>query len=139
MSKNSKVILRYDSYQSIIQQYLLLAEFKDKAADTMNSKRLTIMELCNYLGDNGIHSFHDCQQKHVSEFLCSISALATSTISGKTFILRHFSIISMNKNYAIIQGRNYFLSLSLINVTGFCLFILMRTLKQLYPASITAP
>lgn len=90
MSKNSKIILRYDSYQNIIQQYLLLAEFKDKAADTMNAKRLTIMELCNYLGDNGIHSFHDCQQKHVSGFLCSISALATSTISGKTFILRHF-------------------------------------------------
>lgn len=108
MSKNSKIILRYDSYQSIIQQYLSLAEFKDKATDTMNSKRLTIMELCNYLGDNGIHSFHDCQQKYVSEFLCSISFLATSTISGKTFILRHFFNYLYEQKLCSYSGQELF-------------------------------
>lgn len=30
------------------------------------------------------------KEKHISEFMHSISSLATSTISGKTFILRHF-------------------------------------------------
>lgn len=108
MSKNSKIFLRYDSYQSIIQQYLSLAEFKDRATDTMNSKRLTVMELCNYLGDNDIHSFHNCQQKHVSEFLCSISDLATSTISGKTFILRHFFNYLYEQKLCSYSGQELF-------------------------------
>lgn len=108
MSKNSKIILRYDSYQGIIQKYLQLAEFKDKAADTMNSKRLTVMELCNYLGDNGINSFHDCQQKHVSGFLSSISSLATSTISGKTFILRHFFNYLYEQKLCSYSGQELF-------------------------------
>lgn len=108
MPNNLKIILRYDLYQNIIQQYLSLAEFKDKAADTMNTKRLTIMELCNYLGDNGIFTFHDCQQKHVSEFLRSISSLATSTISGKTFILRHFFNYLYEQKLCSYSGQELF-------------------------------
>lgn len=42
MSKNEKIILRYPNYQTVINQYLNLDEFKEKATETMHSKRVTI-------------------------------------------------------------------------------------------------
>ena len=62
MSKNTKLILNYPNYQNIIIQYLNLEEFKEKANDTMRSKRITITALCNYLGDNGLESIEICQR-----------------------------------------------------------------------------
>jgi len=90
MSKNTKIILHYPQYQNIITQYLCLDDFKDLAPDTMRFKRVTITSLCNFLGNNGIKSFEQCKLNHVTHFIESISALSTSTKSGKTFILRHF-------------------------------------------------
>lgn len=86
----SKINLCYPQYQNIIDQYLDLDEFKGLAHETMRSKRVTVISLCNYLGDNGIISFSQCRHGHVADFIKSISMLSTSTISGKTFILRHF-------------------------------------------------
>lgn len=90
MPNNTKIILCYPKYLNIINQYLSLDEFKEKAAETMRCKRITVIALCNHLGSNGIESIDCCQQKHVSDFMETISPLAASTKSGKTFILRHF-------------------------------------------------
>ena len=48
MSKKTKIILHYPKYQSIIDQYLNLDEFKKKADETMRGKRVTITAFCNY-------------------------------------------------------------------------------------------
>ena len=92
MSKKTKIILRYPKYQNIIDQYLSLDEFEEKAVETMRSKRVTVTTFCNYLGDQGIESINLCLQKHVVGFMENISSLSTSTKSGKTFILRHFFV-----------------------------------------------
>ncbi len=113
MSKNKKIILNYPNYQNIITQYLNLEEFKEKANDTMRIKRNTITAFCNYLGDNGLGSIELCQQKHVSDFMETISQLSTSTKSGKAFILRHFF--------------NYLYSLNIISYSG----------KELFPVIVT--
>ncbi len=113
MSKNTKIILNYPNYQNIITQYLNLEEFKEKATDTMRSKRITVTAFCNYLGDNGLDSIELCQQKHVSDFMENISPLSTSTKSGKAFILRHFF--------------NYLYSINLISYSG----------KELFPVIVT--
>ena len=62
MSKNKKLILNDPIYPDIIIQYLNLEEFREKANDTMRSKRITITALCNYLGDNGLESIELCQR-----------------------------------------------------------------------------
>ena len=54
MSKKTKIILRYPKYQNIIDQYLSLDEFEEKAFETMRSKRVTVTAFCNFLGDQGI-------------------------------------------------------------------------------------
>ena len=108
MSKNKKIILNYPNYQSIITQYLSLEEFKEKAAETMRAKRITVTAFCNYLGDNGISSFDLCQQKHIADFMKNISALSTSTISGKTFILRHFFNFLYSQNLIPYSGKELF-------------------------------
>lgn len=116
MSKNTKIILNYPNYQHIITQYLNLEEFKQKATETMRSKRVTVTAFCNYLGDNGIGSIDLCQQKHVADFMENISVLSTSTKSGKAFILRHFF--------------NYLHSLNLIPYSGNELFPVIMTNKR---------
>lgn len=109
MSKKTKTILRYPKYQNIIDQYLSLDEFEEKAAETMRSKRVTVTAFCNYLGDQGIESIDLCLQKHVVGFMENISSLSTSTKSGKAFILRHFLTFSMRRNLFFILAGNFFL------------------------------
>ncbi|MDY4693392.1 MAG: site-specific integrase [Blautia sp.] len=116
MQKNTKIILNYPNYQHIVTQYLNLEEFKQKATETMRSKRVTVTAFCNYLGDNGIESIDLCQQKHVADFMENISVLSTSTKSGKAFILRHFF--------------NYLHSLNLIPYSGNELFPVIMTNKR---------
>ncbi len=43
MSHNSKIILRYSQYKPILDSYLSLPEFQEKATETMRSKRVTII------------------------------------------------------------------------------------------------
>lgn len=108
MLKNKKIILNYPNYQSIITQYLILDEFKEKAAETMRAKRVTVTSFCNYLGDNGISSIDLCQQKHVTDFMKNISVLSASTKSGKTFILRHFFDFLHSQNLIPYSGKELF-------------------------------
>ena len=90
MSKKTKIILLYPKYQNVIDQYLSLDEFKEKAAETMRSKRVTVTAFCNYLGDQGIESIHLCLQKHVVGFMENISSLSTSTkVSAKYCYVTH--------------------------------------------------
>lgn len=64
---------------------MTLDELKEKAYETMQSKRVTITTLCNYLGDNGIASIDLCQQKHVvSDLMENISPLCTNQKSFLT-------------------------------------------------------
>lgn len=90
MSNYSKMVLHYPQFAPILNDYLSLPEFHDKANETMRAKRVTTTSLCNYLGDIGITSFQDCSPNDVTQFLESISYLASSTKSGRLFILRHF-------------------------------------------------
>ncbi len=108
MSKSKKIILCYPKYQSIIKQYLNLDEFKEKAAETMRGKRVTVTAFCNYLGDNGIESIDLCLQKHVVGFMKNISSLSTSTKSGKSFILRHFFNFLHSQKLILYSGRELF-------------------------------
>lgn len=108
MSKNTKITLHYPKYQSIMDQYLNLDEFKEKSNDTMRSKRVTVTAFCNYLGDNGIESIDLCLQKHVVDFMENISVLSTSTKSGKTFILRHFFNFLHSQNLISYSGKELF-------------------------------
>lgn len=108
MSYNSKIILRYSQYQPILDTYLSLPEFKEKAAETMRGKRVTITSLCNYLGDLGITSFQDCCPKNVTGFLESISDMSSSTKSGKLFILRHFFNYLYDEKHIIFSGKELF-------------------------------
>jgi site-specific recombinase XerD len=108
MSKNTKIILRYPKYQNIIEQYLSLGEFEEKAAETVRCKRITVTAFCNYLGDQGIDSIDLCLQKHVTGFMESISSLSTSTKSGKAFILRHFFNFLHAQKLILYSGRELF-------------------------------
>lgn len=108
MSKNTKIILRYPKYRNIIDQYLNLDEFEEKAAETMRCKRVTVTAFCNYLGDHGIESIDLCLQKHVADFMEGISSLSTSTKSGKTFILRHFFNFLHSQKLILYSGRELF-------------------------------
>lgn len=108
MSKNTKIILRYSQYKPILDKYLSLSEFQEKAAETMRSKRVTVTSFCNYLGDLGITSFEMCTQKNVSDFMEHISALASSTKSGKLFILRHFFNYLHSEGYTLFSGKELF-------------------------------
>lgn len=108
MSKKTKIILRYPKYQNIIDQYLSLDEFEEKAVETMRSKRVTVTAFCNYLGDQGIESINLCLQKHVVGFMENISSLSTSTKSGKTFILRHFFNFLYAQGLILYSGRELF-------------------------------
>lgn len=105
MSHNSKIILRYSQYKPILDTYLSLPEFQEKAVETMRGKRVTITSLCNYLGDLGVTSFQDCCPKNVTEFLDSLSELSSSTKSGKLFILRHFFNYLYDEKYIIFSGK----------------------------------
>lgn len=101
MPKNIKIILRYSQYKPILDKYLSLSEFQEKATETMRSKRVAVTSFCNYLGDSGVTSFKTCTQKNVFDFMEQISALASSTKSGKLFILHHFFNYLHSEGYTL--------------------------------------
>lgn len=107
-NKNKKIILEYNTYSDILKDYLNLEEFRHLSPLTISSKRLTIASLMNYLGDNNINNFHYCLQKNVTGYLSSISNLSSSTISGRTFILRHFFNYLHAKNLIFFSGNELF-------------------------------
>ncbi len=108
MSRNNKIVLRYQEYSPIITSYLALPEFEIKASETMRSKRVTVTALCNYLGDSKIFSFSRCSPKDVTGYLKSISHLSSSTKSARLFILRHFFNHLYNQKITMYSGNELF-------------------------------
>ena len=107
-NKITKILLRYDKFLNILEEYLSLEEFRNLSPLTIASKRVTIASLMNYLGDNNIKNFHQCLQKNVTGYLSSLADLSSSTISGRTFILRHFFNFLRNKSLTLFSGNELF-------------------------------
>ena len=107
MSKKTKIILRYPKYQNIIDQYLSLDEFEEKAVETMRSKRVTVTAFCNYLGDHGIESINLCLQKHVVGFMENISSLPRKV--EKHLFSAIFLTFCMHRDSFFILAENFFL------------------------------
>lgn len=107
-NKNRKILLRYDNYSNILEEYLNLKEFNNLSPLTISSKRLTITSFMNYLGDNNIKEFRHCLQKNVTDYLSYLDDLSPSTISGRTFKLRHFFNYLNNKNLTLFSGNELF-------------------------------
>lgn len=107
-NKTAKILLRYNVYLDILEEYLNLEEFRNLSPLTISSKRLTITSFLNYLGDNNVKDFHHCLQKNVTGYLSSIANLSSSTISGRTFILRHFFNYLNRGNLTLFSGYELF-------------------------------
>ena len=106
--KENKNHFTLSKYQNIIDQYLSLDEFEEKAAETMRSKRVTVTAFCNYLGDQGIESINLCLQKHVVGFMENISSLSTSTKSGKNIYSPPFFNFLYAQGLILYSGRELF-------------------------------
>lgn len=107
-NKTTKILLRYDNFLDTLEDYLNLKEFGILSPLTISSKRLTIISFMNYLGDNNVKDFHHCTQKNVIGYLTSLANLSSSTISGRTFILRHFFNYLNGKNLTLFSGNELF-------------------------------
>ncbi|MCK9218239.1 MAG: tyrosine-type recombinase/integrase [Firmicutes bacterium] len=107
-NKITKLLLRYETYSDILEEYLNLEEFRNLSPLTISSKRLTITSFMNYLGDSKVKNFHNCSQKNVTGYLSSLAHLSSSTISGRTFILRHFFNYLSSKNITLFSGNELF-------------------------------
>ncbi|ADK14049.1 MULTISPECIES: site-specific integrase [Clostridium] len=117
--KNStKLLLKYDVYARLLKDYLSLDEFNNLSPLTISSRRLTIVSFMNYLGDNGVASIYNCNQKNVTNYLISICNLASSTISGRTFILRHFFNYLYNASYIMYSGNEFYHFIHLMKLDG---------------------
>lgn len=144
MSHNSKIILRYSQYKPILDTYLSLLEFQEKAAETMRGKRVTITSLCNYLGDLGVTSFQDRCPQNVTGFMDSLSKLSASTKSGKLFILWHFLNYLYDEKHIIFSGKELFpviVSNKRDRILSFycrALTFQMKTIECLFPNIYTA-
>lgn len=107
-NKITKILLRYDIYLDILEEYLNLEEFRNLSPLTISSKKVTITSFMNYLGDNSVKDFHHCKQKNVTGYLSSLAHLASSTISGRIFILRHFFNFLNSRNLTLFSGNELF-------------------------------
>jgi integrase/recombinase XerD len=107
-NKTVKILLRYDSYLDILEEYLKLEEFRNLSPLTISSKRVTITSFMNYLGDHNVKDFHHCIQRNVTGYLSSLTNLSSSTISGRTFTLRHFFNFLNNRNLTLFSGNELF-------------------------------
>lgn len=107
-NKSIKILLRYELYLDILDEYLNLEEFRSLSPLTISSKSVTITSFMNYLGDNNVKDFRHCMQKNVTGYLSSLENLSSSTISGRTFILRHFFNYLYSKNLSLFSGNELF-------------------------------
>lgn len=82
--------LKYVEYQEILIKYLNLDEFSNLSPLKICHKKVDIISLLNFLGDCDVRSLNQLKPYFISEYLISISHLATSTIAGRRFIYRHF-------------------------------------------------
>lgn len=103
-----KTILQYQQYSIVLSEYLHLDEFSNLSELTIKGKRLAIIQLMNYLGDNGVYGFSDCLQKHVTNHINQISNLANTTISGRLFIFRHLFNHLHREDITLFSGDELF-------------------------------
>lgn len=103
-----KTILLYQHYSTVLSEYLHLEEFSTLSELTIKGKRIALTQLMNYLGDNGVYSFTDCLQKHVTNHIDQISNLAHATISGRLFIFRHFFNHLYREGITLYSGNELF-------------------------------
>lgn len=103
-----KIMLQYNQYETILSKYLHLEEFSNLSKLTIVGKRIALLQLMNYLGDNGVYDFCDCLQKHVTNHINQISNLAHSTISGRLFIFRHFFNYLYQEGITLYSGNELF-------------------------------
>lgn len=103
-----KVILIYPEFKAVLDEYLSLDEFQTLSELTISGKRLTLVSFFNYLGEIGVTDLGCCQQTHISEHLCSMINLASSTISGRCFIFRHFFNHLHHKNIVSYSANELF-------------------------------
>lgn len=106
--KTNKLFLKHDYFSDILESYLNIGEFNNLSPLTISSKRIAITSLMNYLGDNGVVDFQLCKQSDVTGYLISISDLSSSTISGRTFVLRHFFNYLNNQKITLYSGNELF-------------------------------
>lgn len=106
--KTAKILLRYAHYSHTLEQYLDLEEFRCLSPLTISAKRVTITSFVNYLGDHNVRDFPHCTQKNVTGYLSSLAHLSRSTITGRTFILRHFFNFLGNRNITLFSGDELF-------------------------------
>ena len=103
-----KTILRYHQYATVLNEYLHLEEFSTLSELTIKGKRIALIQLMNYLGDNKVYSFAECFQKHVTNHIDHISNLSHSTVSGRLFVFRHFFNYLYQEGIIIYSGNELF-------------------------------
>jgi integrase/recombinase XerD len=108
MKRNRRLILMYQIFSDTLEDYLSITEFSELSPLTISSKRITITSLMNYLGDNGVLKICNCKQRDVTGYLVSVSHLASSTLSGRRFILRHFFNYLNKANITSFSGNEIF-------------------------------
>lgn len=104
----SKTLLKYLQYEDILNNYLHLEEFSHLSEQTIKGKRVALVALMNYLGDNKVYSFTHCLQKHVTGHISQINNLSKSTISGRLFIFRHFFDYLYQTDIILYSGKELF-------------------------------
>lgn len=103
-----KTILRYQQYETVLSEYLQLEEFSSLSELTIKGKRIALIGLMNYLGDNRVYSFAHCLQKHVTNHIDQIGNLSKATISSRLFIFRHFFNYLCQADITLYSGNELF-------------------------------
>ena len=86
-----KLILYFDGYKVLLNDYLNLDEFKILNESTINHKRLTLILLFNFMYERNITHISLVRQSDVYDFLQYINdRYNSSRKSHASFILRHF-------------------------------------------------
>ena len=86
-----KLILVYDGYKKLLNEYLKLNEFKMLNESTINHKRLTLTLFFNFIYERNITEISSVNHSDIYDFLEYISSRnGSNRKSSMSFILRHF-------------------------------------------------
>jgi len=103
-----KFEIRYPEHKLILDNYLNLNEFINLSPLTLKKKKVAIISLLNFLGDQDKISLNQLKPCDITNYLNSISELASSTISGRRFVYRHFLNHLYTKGIIIFSGDEQF-------------------------------
>ncbi|OUO70384.1 tyrosine-type recombinase/integrase [Thomasclavelia spiroformis] len=86
-----RLILVYDGYEKLLNEYLNLNEFKLLKESTINLKRLTLTLFFNFMYERNITEISSIAHSDIYDFLEYISnRYGSNRKSSMSFILRHF-------------------------------------------------